>query len=199
MPGTFFELPGSGMPGSFLDSNLTTGLIHSSRSSGQLGRYLFEVRSGIPSTQLDTDGDGVPDFLDNCPLIPNPDQKDSDFDGVGDACSSPSLQRSTAAFLQAVSNGSTTVTPNALTVADTPSLADQLTRIVTFRVSAGLTTSATGLTTSLVNSLVAIGQVQPSDASALIATVLQSVSCATDVSSNVTITRSGYAFNFVTE
>jgi hypothetical protein len=198
MPGTFFELPGSGIPGSFLDSNLTTGLIHSSRSSGQLGRYLFEVRSGIPSTQLDTDGDGVPDFLDNCPLIPNPDQKDSDFDGVGDACSSPSLQRSTAAFLQAVSNGSTTVTPNALTVADTPSLADQLTRIVTFRVSAGLTTSATGLTTSLVNSLVAIGQVQPSDASALIATVLQSVSCATDVSSNVTITRSGYAFNFVT-
>jgi hypothetical protein len=198
LPGTFFELAGSGVPGAFLDSNSTTGLIHSSLSSDQLGRYVFQVRSGIPSTQLDTDGDGVPDFLDNCPLIANRDQADSDFDGVGDACSSPNLQRTTAAFLQALSSGGTAVTPNGLTVADTPSLADQLTRIVTFRVAAGLTSSASGLATSLVNSLVGIGQVQPSDASALIATVLQSISCAPDAGSNVTVTRSGYAFNFST-
>ena len=198
LPGTFFELAGSGVPGSFLDSNLTTGLIHSSLSSGQLGRYVFQVRSGIPSTQPDSDGDGVPDFLDNCPLIANADQADSDFDGVGDACSSPSLERTTAAFLQALSNGGTAITPNGLTVADTPSLADQLTRIVSFRVAAGLTSSASGLTTSLVNSLVGIGQIRPSDASALIASVLGAVSCAPDVGSNVTVTRSGYAFSFST-
>ena len=29
------------------------------------------------------------DSMDNCPLIPNPDQRDSDGDGVGDACVSP--------------------------------------------------------------------------------------------------------------
>lgn len=47
-PGTFFELPGSGVPGSFLDSNLATGLIHNSLNSTQLGRYVFRVRSGVP-------------------------------------------------------------------------------------------------------------------------------------------------------
>jgi Thrombospondin type 3 repeat len=34
----------------------------------------------------DTDGDGIPDALDNCPYTPNPDQLDTDGDGIGDAC-----------------------------------------------------------------------------------------------------------------
>src|SRR5262249_18363151 len=32
----------------------------------------------------DTDDDGVPDHLDNCPRDPNPGQADTDGDGVGD-------------------------------------------------------------------------------------------------------------------
>ncbi len=34
----------------------------------------------------DTDSDGICDSLDNCPLVPNPDQLDSDGDGQGDLC-----------------------------------------------------------------------------------------------------------------
>ena len=37
----------------------------------------------------DTDGDGVCDKTDNCPLVSNPDQADSDNDGIGDACEPP--------------------------------------------------------------------------------------------------------------
>lgn len=35
---------------------------------------------------VDSDGDGVPDEGDNCPMAPNPDQADGDMDGQGDAC-----------------------------------------------------------------------------------------------------------------
>ncbi len=34
----------------------------------------------------DQDGDGVPNDIDNCPTLPNPDQADGDGDGIGDAC-----------------------------------------------------------------------------------------------------------------
>jgi len=34
----------------------------------------------------DTDGDGWPDEVDNCPLDANPTQRDNDSDGQGDAC-----------------------------------------------------------------------------------------------------------------
>jgi hypothetical protein len=38
------------------------------------------------SISRDSDGDGIVDFRDNCPTVPNADQADSDGDGIGDVC-----------------------------------------------------------------------------------------------------------------
>lgn len=43
-----FEIPGSGVAGSFLDGNATYGLISHSMNSDQLGRYVFRVRNVHP-------------------------------------------------------------------------------------------------------------------------------------------------------
>jgi hypothetical protein len=43
----WYEFPGSGMPGSFLDSNTATGLIHTSVGSGGIkGRRVIQFRAG---------------------------------------------------------------------------------------------------------------------------------------------------------
>ncbi len=39
-----------------------------------------------PKLPPDRDHDGIPDFRDNCPDVYNPDQADSDHNGIGDAC-----------------------------------------------------------------------------------------------------------------
>ncbi len=42
---------------------------------------------GLPACEyLDTDGDGIQDYLDNCPSLANPLQLDADGDGIGDVC-----------------------------------------------------------------------------------------------------------------
>ncbi|MFO0753327.1 MAG: choice-of-anchor Q domain-containing protein [Thermodesulfovibrionales bacterium] len=41
------------------------------------------------ATPKETDGDGVPDYRDNCITVPNQDQQDSNVDGLGDACDFP--------------------------------------------------------------------------------------------------------------
>ena len=41
---------------------------------------------GPADPNADTDGDGIKDATDNCPLVANAEQEDGDVDGVGDAC-----------------------------------------------------------------------------------------------------------------
>lgn len=50
--------------------------------SGTGQSYIVVLFLPIP----DADKDGIPDAVDNCLLTPNPDQADSNGDGVGDAC-----------------------------------------------------------------------------------------------------------------
>ena len=48
-----------------------------------MGAYEFQV-----GPMADYDYDGVPNYLDNCPLVPNSDQANQDADAFGDACDS---------------------------------------------------------------------------------------------------------------
>lgn len=48
-PGTYYEFPGSGVPGYFLDSN-PTGLVHHSLHSSVAGRYVFGIVHSQPPT-----------------------------------------------------------------------------------------------------------------------------------------------------
>ena len=41
---------------------------------------------GLPQTSVDSDGDGIEDSRDNCPLIANSDQDNLDGDSEGDVC-----------------------------------------------------------------------------------------------------------------
>jgi hypothetical protein len=40
----------------------------------------------ICDTSYDADCDGIPDLIDNCPYVYNPDQADDDHDGIGNLC-----------------------------------------------------------------------------------------------------------------
>ena len=48
----------------------------------------FTLRGGglLHLGQLDADGDGIPDAVDNCPGVANVGQDDFDVDGIGDVC-----------------------------------------------------------------------------------------------------------------
>ena len=55
---------------------------------GQLGDGAGWIAVNVVGFEgaADSDGDGIPDPQDNCPLVWNPSQADGDGDGVGDAC-----------------------------------------------------------------------------------------------------------------
>ena len=53
-------------------------------SNGQTASVSQDIEVKVPDP--DTDDDGVPDPVDNCPLTSNPGQNDTDGDGVGNAC-----------------------------------------------------------------------------------------------------------------
>ncbi|WP_295386686.1 thrombospondin type 3 repeat-containing protein [uncultured Thiodictyon sp.] len=62
-----------------------------SRSLQREISFLAVTAEFTVAASQDGDGDGIPDSLDNCPTVNNPDQTDSNGNGVGDACDTPPL------------------------------------------------------------------------------------------------------------
>ncbi|MED6334035.1 MAG: endonuclease/exonuclease/phosphatase family protein [Planctomycetota bacterium] len=91
-------IPGGGMPAELLGFSIPA--IASSVASD----HRAVVVDFVPANGPDSDGDGVVDALDNCPL-PNPDQADLNSNGVGDVCEAtlcaPTLDSGGTMFLSA--------------------------------------------------------------------------------------------------
>jgi rhodanese-related sulfurtransferase len=60
-------------------------------------QHVYSMEGGMSAWEwdtlicVDTDGDGITDDQDNCPAVSNPDQRDTDQDGFGDACGEKNL------------------------------------------------------------------------------------------------------------
>ena len=71
---------GNWEPGNFLfDRLLTTGVSAAGTGTSVVTGFYYE-------SAADTDSDGVADPVDNCTLVPNPPQRDTDSDGYGNYC-----------------------------------------------------------------------------------------------------------------
>ncbi|MEL7448548.1 MAG: M4 family metallopeptidase [Pseudomonadota bacterium] len=77
------ELAGLASPGDSVQIRFELGV---DGCNGLDGWYVDDVRAVYCAVAPDSDGDGVSDAADNCTLVANPDQRDSNGDGIGNVC-----------------------------------------------------------------------------------------------------------------
>jgi hypothetical protein len=84
---------------------------------------ILVLQRSLGGACIDSDGDGVCDNVDNCPSVPNPDQADSNRNGIGDVCEPPpatcdmngdgKIDRTDIAAITALRNKPASVNPKA--------------------------------------------------------------------------------------
>jgi hypothetical protein len=84
------NLPGEDNPNMFayvdVAQNQITDGIDILTNIGLADDLTTDPSGTICDPSFDRDCDGVPDLIDNCPDVPNPDQADDDSDGIGNLC-----------------------------------------------------------------------------------------------------------------
>lgn len=75
-----------------------------------LSAIQIDALMNFNAIEIDSDGDGVADEDDNCPLISNADQVDSDGDSEGDACETDVVEEETTTTTIPVEETTTTTT-----------------------------------------------------------------------------------------
>src|SRR3989338_466691 len=88
---SFVQVAVLGNVTSYSNTGLSANMSYSYRvgatdAAGNPSSYSNTASVATLPRLVDTDGDGVPDSSDNCPLTSNADQQDTDADGAGDVC-----------------------------------------------------------------------------------------------------------------
>lgn len=82
--GSLWDIKPFDIPSGLLSEGANTLLLTTGTVQDHLSLVVVAVQ--VAAGTVDTDGDGVPDSTDNCPLDGNPGQEDGDGDLVGDVC-----------------------------------------------------------------------------------------------------------------
>lgn len=105
--GTYYELPGSGVAGAFLDSGSTeTSLVQNALNSDVAGRYVFYARSGVVQLCEDLDFDGVCDESDACAGTAEDELVDESGCSIADYCPCEARWKTHGKYVQCVDRAS---------------------------------------------------------------------------------------------